>query len=201
MKFRVQRSRLVPDAWKIRPAGVVPEPEARPDRCRPGELVSLLLRRQVSSTKPADGGLFILEHVRADNIVCAAAHPRSGGRGVLPGIVVYVGQHVPIRRNLDTHTSALVHFGRDTDGASRQPDPLIDADQPEAFAVGARPDDVEPLAVVRNRQLGAVVEAQQPDVRTAGVRVRDDVAQRFLRDPVQDRAPRRRPWTRNRLPH
>ena len=44
---------------------------------------------------------------------------------------------------------------------------------------------IESLAVVGDRELGAVADAQQPDICVAGARVRDDVVQRFLRDPVQ----------------
>ena len=45
--------------------------------------------------------------------------------------------------------------------------------------------DIEPLAIVCDRHLRVVAGTEQPDLRPAGAGVRDDVAQRFLRDPVE----------------
>ena len=45
--------------------------------------------------------------------------------------------------------------------------------------------DIESLAIVGDRDLRVVAGAEQPNVGPAGAGMRDDVAQRFLRDPVQ----------------
>ena len=49
----------------------------------------------------------------------------------------------------------------------------------------SRLGDIEPLAVVGDRELRAVAGAEQPDLGLAGARVLDDVVQRFLGDPIQ----------------
>ena len=75
--------------------------------------------------------------------------------------------------------------GLDADGASREPDPLGDAHEPQTLAPLERAGDIEPLAIIRDRDLRVVAGAEQSNVGPAGAGVRDDVAQRFLRDPVQ----------------
>ena len=54
-------------------------------------------------------------------------------------------------------------------------------------------DDIEAPAVVGDRELGVIVVPPQPDLGVAGAGVRDDIAQRFLCDPIQaERRVRRR---------
>ncbi len=80
---------------------------------------------------------------------------------------------------------ALVPFCHDTEGPARQPDALVDADEPQSFAVLPCLGDIESPPVVRDREFDAVVAATQPDLGPEGSGVRHDVVQRFLGDPVQ----------------
>ena len=73
------------------------------------------------------------------------------------------------RRNLDAHARALVQFRHDTDGASHEPDALLDADQPQAFDALAGLGDIEPAAVIDNRELRGVSGAAAAGPRRGGL--------------------------------
>src|SRR5690349_9649594 len=77
-----------------------------------------------------------------------------------------------------------MEFRCDLDRTAHEPDPLVDADEPEPHTLAARPGDVESTAIVVDGEFHAVIDANQPNACGRRPGVPNDVAQRFLDDAI-----------------
>ena len=76
------------------------------------------------------------------------------------------------------------HARDNADRAARDLGPFGDADESETLASLSGAGGVEPPAIIRDRHLHVLIGVKESNVRAAGASVRDDVAQRLLRDSV-----------------
>src|SRR4029077_12773170 len=97
---------------------------------------------------------------------------------------VNTGLQAPVHGNRGMHARTPIQPRLDADRPSRKLGPLGETHEPQAVA-SLRIVQIEPMAIIADRNLRVVVPSAESNVRAAGARVRHNVAQRLLGDAVQ----------------